>query len=191
MRLKSEDSLLLIVDLQAGLLPVVDGGAQIVNEAGWLAGVAELVGVPVWVTEQSPEKIGASSPELLDMLGEHQRFQKQHFSAMGEADFRDALAAMGKSQIVICGAEAHICVLQTALDLQSAGYSVYWLSDVTASRRREEAVLARERACAGGALGVTADMVAYEWIERCDTATFKQAHQSLLKRRSARPLTFY
>lgn len=191
MRLKSEDSLLLMVDLQAGLLPVVDGGAQLVNEAGWLAGVAELVGVPVWVTEQSPEKIGASAAELLDMLGEYQRFQKQHFSAMGETDFRDALAATGKSQIVICGAEAHICVLQTALDLQSAGYAVYWLSDVTASRRREEAALARERACAGGALGVTADMVAYEWIERCDTETFKQAHQALLKRRSTRPLTFY
>jgi len=191
MRLKSDDSLLLIVDLQAGLLPVVDGGTQAVHEAGWLAGMADLVGVPVWVTEQSPEKIGASAPELLSALGEHQRFQKQHFSAMGEPDFRDALKASGKTQIVVCGAEAHICVLQTALDLQAAGYAVYWLSEATASRRREEATLARERACAGGAVGVSADMVAYEWIERCDTATFKQAHQGFLKRRSARPLTFF
>lgn len=109
---------------------------------------------------------------------------------MGEPDFRAALKATGKTQIVLCGAEAHICVLQTALDLQATGYAVYWLSEATASRRKEEARLARERACAGGAVGVSADMVAYEWIERCDTATFKQAHQTFLKRRAARPLTF-
>ncbi|SHM14429.1 isochorismatase family protein [Vreelandella subglaciescola] len=191
MRLTSENSLLLIVDLQTGLLPVIDGGAQAVNEAGWLAGMADVVGVPVWVTEQSPEKIGASTPELLSALGEHQVWQKQHFSAMGEPDFRAALKATGKTQIVLCGAEAHICVLQTALDLQATGYAVYWLSEATASRRKEEARLARERACAGGAVGVSADMVAYEWIERCDTATFKQAHQTFLKRRAARPLTFF
>lgn len=191
MRLTSDNSLLLIVDLQAGLLPVVDGGAQAVNEAGWLAGIAGLVGVPVWVTEQSPEKLGASAPELLNVLGEHRTWQKQHFSAMGEPDFRAALKASGKTQVVLCGAEAHICVLQTALDLQASGYTVYWLSEATASRRRAEARLARERACAGGAVGVSADMVAYEWIERCDTATFKQAHQGFLKRRSSRPLTFF
>ncbi|MDN6180998.1 MAG: isochorismatase family protein [Halomonas subglaciescola] len=191
MRLTSDDSLLLLVDFQAALLPVVDGGAQAVNEAGWLAGVADLVSVPVWVTEQSPGKIGASAPELLSALGEYRLWQKQHFSAMGEPDFSAALEASGKTQVVLCGAEAHICVLQTALDLLAAGYAVYWLVEATASRRRAEAALARERACAGGAVGVSADMVAYEWIERCDTATFKQAHQGFLKRRSPRPLTFF
>lgn len=191
MRLDREKSLLLIVDLQAGLLPVVDGGTQAVNEAGWLSGMAELVDVPVWVTEQSPEKIGASAPELLDTLGKYQCWQKQHFSAMGEPDFRQALEATGKSQIVLCGAEAHICVLQTALDLQAAGYRVYWVSEATASRRQGDTALARERACADGAVAVSADMVAYEWVERCDTDTFRQAHKAFFKQRSARPLTFF
>lgn len=191
MRLNRKNSLLLIVDLQAGLLPVVDGGMQAVRETGWLAGVAELVGVPVWVTEQAPEKIGASAHELLDALGDYELFHKQHFSAMEDAGFRDALAAAKVSQIVICGSEAHVCVLQTALGLLEAGYRVYWLSEAAASRRPEEARLARERAVTGGAVSITADMAAYEWIERCDTQTFSQAHRRFLKQRSARPLTFF
>lgn len=191
MRLNRDSSLLLIVDLQEGLLPVVDGGQQAVSEVGWLAQVAELVGVPVWVTEQAPEKIGASVPGLLGALGNYRLFRKQHFSAMGEADFRDALATADRPQVVICGAEAHVCVLQTALGLLQAGYDVYWLSEATASRRRDEATLARERAAIGGAISITADMAAYEWLERCDTQTFKQVHRQLLRRRSARPLTFF
>ncbi|WNK19844.1 isochorismatase family protein [Halomonas piscis] len=191
MRLNHKSSLLLIVDLQAGLLPVVDGGMQAVCEAGWLAGVADLVGVPVWVTEQAPEKIGSSAPELLEALGEYELFHKQHFSAMEEASFCDALTAAKVSQIVICGSEAHVCVLQTALGLLAAGYRVYWLSEASASRRPEEARLARERAVTGGAVSITADMAAYEWLERCDTPIFRQAHRQFLKHRSARPLTFF
>lgn len=191
MRLYRENSLLLIVDLQTGLLPVIDSGRQAVNEAGWLARMAELVGVPVWVTEQAPEKIGASAPELLGALKQYRLFCKQHFSAMGEADFRNALAQAGRLQVVICGAEAHVCVLQTALGLLQAGYEVYWLSEATVSRRQDEAGLARKRAAAGGAVSITADMAAYEWLDRCDTKTFQQAHRQLLRDRSARPLTFF
>lgn len=191
MRLQRDRSLLLMIDFQAGLLPVIEGGLQVIEEAAWLANVAEALAVPVWLTEQYPEKLGGTAPGLISALGEHQVWQKHHFSAMEEPKFARALKAQSVQQVVICGTEAHICVLQSALGLLEAGYSVYWLSEATASRRCEEARFARERACAQGAIAVTADMVAYEWLDRCDTALFKEVHRRLLKPRSSRGVTFF
>lgn len=62
MRLSREKSLLLIVDLQAGLLPVIEHGDQAVTEAAWLGALAGALAVPVWVTEQYPQGLGAASP---------------------------------------------------------------------------------------------------------------------------------
>lgn len=191
MRLHHQQSLLLIVDFQAGLLPVIEGGEAAIEEAAWLAGVAESLRVPVWLTEQYPERLGSTAPALLSALGEQQVWQKRHFCVMEEPEFANALQAQKARQIVICGTEAHICVLQSALGLLEAGYEVFWLSEATASRRKEEARLARERACAHGAVAVTSDMVAYEWLHRCDTTTFKEVHQRFLKPRSPRDVTFF
>lgn len=191
MRLDSKKSLLLLVDLQAGLLPVIEGGDQAVNEAAWLGGVAELLGVPVWITEQYPAGLGGSEPRLLEALPHHRLWQKLHFNAHAEADFAGALADSGRTQVVLCGTEAHICVLQTGLGLLEAGYEVFWLAEASASRRAEEAALARQRIMQAGATVVSADMVAYEWLERCDDAQFKDVHRRCLKPRSARPLRFF
>lgn len=191
MRLQCDKSLLLMVDFQAGLLPVIDGGEQAVDAASWLGGVAELLDVPVWLTEQNPERLGGTAASLLASLKGYRLWQKQHFGVMEEEEFRAALKATGKTQIVLCGTEAHICVLQTGLGLLEAGYELYWLSDACASRRPQEAAFARERVCANGAEAVSADMVAYEWLHRCDTAQFKEAHQRFLKPRSARPVRFF
>ncbi|MEA2118494.1 isochorismatase family protein [Halovibrio sp. HP20-50] len=190
MLLQRDKSLLLMVDFQTGLLPVIDGGQDAVIEANWLAEMACLLGVPVWLTEQNPEKLGATQPTLLASLNDYRLWQKQYFGAMAEVQFREALNATGKKQIVLCGTEAHICVLQTGLGLLEAGYELYWLVEACASRRPQEATFARERACASGAVAVTADMVAYEWLHRCDTALFKEAHQRFLKPRSSRSLQF-
>jgi len=190
-RLDQTQSVLLMVDFQAGLLPVIEGGDNAIQEAAWLAGIANYLQVPVWLTEQYPERLGGTDARLLSGLGAHQTWQKLHFSVTEEPAFTQALAALGRKQVVICGTEAHICVLQSALGLLEAGYKVFWLSEAAASRRPEEARLARERACANGATAVSADMVAYEWLYRCDTATFKEIHRHFLKPRSAQTVTFY
>ncbi|WP_336275167.1 isochorismatase family protein [Vreelandella indica] len=191
MQLQREKSLLLMVDFQAGLLPVIEGGQEAVTEAAWLGEMACLLEVPVWLTEQNPEKLGGTAPSLLAALNDYQLWQKQHFSVMAEAEFESTLKASGKTQIVLCGTEAHICVLQTGLGMLAAGYELYWLSEASASRRPQEATMARERACASGAVAVTADMVAYEWLHRCDTTLFKEAHQRFLKPRASRPVRFF
>lgn len=191
MRLKSEESLLLIVDLQASLLPVIDGGDQAVAEAAWLGGIADALTIPVWLTEQYPQGLGASEPRLLEALPNHRLWQKVHFDAHAEPDFSGALENSGKRQIVLCGSEAHICVMQTGLGLLEAGYEVFWLCEASVSRRAQEARLARERMASAGAIAVSADMVAYEWLARCDDERFRQIHKRFLKPRSPRPLRFF
>ncbi len=191
MRLVREKSLLLIVDLQAGLLPVLDGGGQAVREAGWLGGVAAALDVPVWLTEQYPTGLGGSDPRLVEALDGSRRWEKTRFDAHAEPVFAAALAESGRRQLVLCGAEAHVCVLQTGLGLLEAGYEVFWLVEATVSRRREEASLARRRLERAGAWTVSADMVAYEWLESCDDARFRDVHRRFLKPRSPRPLRFF
>lgn len=191
MLLNRDKSLLLIVDLQAGLLPVIDGGEQAVNEAIWIGGVAEALEIPVWVTEQNPKGLGGSEPRLLEGLGEHQLWTKCHFDAHHEREFAQALEATGRRQIVLCGSEAHICVLQTGLGLLAAGYDVYLLADASVSRRAGEAALAGRRIERAGGCIVSADMVAYEWLKRCDSPTFKEVHREFLRPRASRTLRFY
>ncbi|GEK73600.1 MULTISPECIES: isochorismatase family protein [Halomonas] len=191
MRLVREKSLLLIVDLQAGLLPVLDGGEQAVGEASWLGGVASALEVPVWLTEQYPAGLGGSEPRLREALEGALYWEKSRFDAHAEPDFAKALAQSGRHQVVLCGAEAHVCVLQTGLGLREAGYEVFWLAEATVSRRREEASLARRRIERAGAWAVSADMAAYEWLERCDDARFGDVHRRFLKPRSPRPLRFF
>ena len=190
MRLDRTTSLLLIVDLQTGLLPVIDGGEQAVEEAAWLAGLSGLLEVPVWLTEQYPAGLGPVDPRLRSAAPEARSWEKVHFDAHQEPGFAKSLAELGRKQVVICGSEAHICVLQTALGLLAADYRVYWLVEATASRRREEARLASERVVAAGGVVISADMAAYEWLERCDDERFKAAHQGFLKPRASRLLRF-
>ncbi|SDM12897.1 Isochorismatase family protein [Franzmannia pantelleriensis] len=190
MRMVLEDSLVMVVDLQARLLPVIEGGEQAVTEAVWLGRLATELEVPVWLTEQYPEGLGHSDPRLLEALPDACCWQKSHFGALDEVPLAEALAASGRRQIVLCGTEAHICVLQTALGLREAGYAVFWLDEATVSRRRDEARLARQRAVQAGAVVVSADMVAYEWLGRCDDERFKGIHRRFLRERASRPLSF-
>ncbi|MCK2185405.1 isochorismatase family protein [Halomonas getboli] len=189
MRLVREQSLLLIVDLQAGLLPVLDGGEQAVREANWLGGVAEALDVPVWLTEQYPAGLGRSDPRL--SFDSARCWEKTRFDAYGDPAFAAALAESGRDQVVLCGAEAHVCVLQTGFGLRKAGYEVFWLAEAAVSRRREEASLARRRIERAGAWTVSADMAAYEWLERCDDARFRDVHRRFLKPRSPQSLRFF
>ncbi|WNL39355.1 isochorismatase family protein [Halomonas sp. PAMB 3232] len=190
MRLHADQSLLLLIDFQSRLLPVIPGAEQGICEAGWLAGVACELGMPVWLTEQNPAQLGHTEASLTQALGEYEVWEKQHFSITEEPAFMRALEKTGRRQIVLCGTEAHICVLQSALGFLEAGFEVYWLVEATLSRRPAEAELARARAGQHGAVSISADMAAYEWLHRCDTALFKRIHRQFLKPRAGRALSF-
>ena len=88
--------------------------------------------------------------------------------------------AQARRQVVLCGVEAHVCVLQTALELQSEGYSVHVVEDAVASRAESDRAAALDRMVRHGADRVTSEMVVFEWLGRAGTPEFKEI-QALIK----------
>ncbi|MDO6789251.1 isochorismatase family protein [Cobetia marina] len=188
--LMARRSLLLLIDFQARLMPVLSGGTEAINSAIWLGGIAQALEIPVWLTEHCPDKLGESAP-MTHLLSERTRcFTKRSFSALEAKDFRKALEQSGCDQLVVCGAEAHVCVMQTVLSLCGAGYRVALVADGVASRRPREAALGVTRCEAAGASVVSAEMVAYEWLGSADHVLFGDIHRRYLKPRAGEHLAF-
>ena len=167
---------LVLVDYQERLLPAIHDGVTVLAEAVRLAGVARAMGVPVVGTEQNPAGLGGTAPALRPLLGEV--VTKMHFDAC-----EDGLAARlggGTHDVVVAGCETHVCLLQTALGLMRAGQRVWVAANACGTRRPVDHELALDRLRGAGAVVVSVEMVAFEWLHHCRHPDF-QAVLSLVK----------
>jgi len=181
MLLDAGRSQLLLVDVQERLMPAMHEAERVVEGCGRLVEAACTLGVPATVSEQYPRGLGATVPQLAERLGpEVPRFAKTHFSCAGDAAILGRLAAAGRPQVVLAGVEAHVCVLQTALQLKAMGFQPAVVWDAVASRTPESRELARERLGRAGVDLVNGEMVLFEWLQRAGTPAFK-ALSGLLK----------
>jgi nicotinamidase-related amidase len=171
------DSVLLLIDLQAKLVPAVADGDAVVARAVRLAQAARLLGVPVRATEQYPAGLGPTVPELAGYSSA--TLAKREFSAARDPGFAGLLPD-GASQVVIAGCEAHVCVQQTTADLLSAGREVFLVADAVGSRFAQDKLAALERARQHGAQVVTSEMVLFEWLGDSRHPLFRDV-QKLLK----------
>src|SRR5574338_1633454 len=161
MLMNPRDGCLLMVDLQARLLPHVPAGEEVLAQAAWLAQVASRVGVPVVITEQNRDKLGATDPAILAAAGEATRVAKLHFSAVADGCLAGTEVER-RPQVVICGTESHVCVLQTALGLRWQGKEVFVVAEAVGSRRPADKDRALARMGAHGIEIVSREMVAFE-----------------------------
>jgi nicotinamidase-related amidase len=173
MLIERAKSLLLVVDVQTRLAPAVHDAAAAVQQCRLLIEAARKLEVPVLASEQYPQGLGPTVPELASLLDPAQIHAKRHFSCTQEPRIAAALDALGRTEIVLCGMEAHICVLQTALGLQADGLRAIVVADAVASRRPASRDLALERMRGHGVEIVTAEMVVYEWLREADTPQFR------------------
>ncbi|CAM5773237.1 isochorismatase family protein [Bosea minatitlanensis] len=162
------NSLLLVVDLQARLMPAIHDGARVVANAARLLEAGRLLAVPVVVTEQNPGKLGPTVPEL---AGLPPAIAKMSFDACAEPAVLAALG--GDRDIVLCGCEAHVCVGQTALTLLECGRRVVVVQDAVGSRAPESRAVAIRRLAAHGAEIVTTEMVLFEWLRTAAHPQFR------------------
>ena len=161
---------LLVIDLQARLMPHIVDGPAVVANARRLRDAATLLEVPVLVTEQNPAGIGATVPEF----GAPGRLvHKMTFDAVREPRFREALPA--ERAVVVAGCEAHVCVLQSVLGLLDTGRRVYVARDALGARRAENKEAALRRMERHGAEIVTTEMVVFEWLGTCEHPRFREA----------------
>lgn len=179
--LTAPDSLLLIVDVQERLAPHVHDNDRVIKNCEWLIGVAEVVGVPVYATEHYPEGIGHTVSRLRDRLLRGSILRKDHFSCVSEPSCRARIEETGRTQIVVAGMEAHVCVMQSAIELKESAKSVFLVVDAVSSRTVEDAARAVERMRRNGIEIVTREMVLFEWAHRGATEQFRQLHRRFLK----------
>lgn len=163
-------SLLLVVDFQSRLMPAIEDGAGALRNAQRLLDVAGLLDVPVVVTEENPAGLGPTVADLA-LPPAARTFAKMFFDAGREPEI--AAAIPEGREVVVVGCEAHVCVLQTVLGLRAQGRSVKVVRDAVASRSRDSRDAAIARMQSRGAEIVTAEMVAFEWLETADHPRFK------------------
>ena len=163
---QKSNALLLIIDLQAGLEPVINDFGLAVNQTEKLIKAAKALDIPYLFTEQNPTKLGKSSEQLLPFINSNNCYHKMHFSACQEAQFNRQLADFNRQQIVVTGTESHVCVLQTCLDLIANGYQVFVVEDAIASRNEKHKELAVKQLSAAGAIITCTESVIFQWLEK-------------------------
>jgi nicotinamidase-related amidase len=180
MLMEAARSQLLVIDLQEGMLPVIADAATVVANCSWLVEAAQRIGVPVAAIEQYPQGLGPLVAALRALLPANAVAAKTHFSSVA-ANCLQALPGSDRTQIVIVGVEAHVCVLQTALDLYQEGKEVYVVADCVASRRAVDRDLALSRLRQEGVRIVSREMVVFEWLGEAGTPLFKAVSQAFLR----------
>ena len=171
---KREDSMLLIVDVQQAMLKVIQTWQETVRRINQLSQAANLLGIPILVTEQYKQGLGATIAEVSTGLEDAPFFQKEHFSACLEDRFLDTVRQFGRRQIVVTGMESHVCVLQTGLDLIEAGFQLQVVQNGVASRYKPDWQTALDLFKAAGAVMTTAEIVIFQWALRSNTDRFRK-----------------
>jgi nicotinamidase-related amidase len=180
MLIEADRSMLLVCDLQARLVPALGDAETVVANAGWLMDVAQRLALPVAATEHYPQGLGPLVPPIRARLPTGAIGSKNRFSAVA-AGCLDALPGHDRPQVVLVGAETHVCVLQTALDLVRSGREVYVAVDCVASRRALDRDTALARMRGEGVRVVTREMVAFEWLGEGGTDRFRAICREFLR----------
>ncbi len=181
MLLRVETSCLLVVDIQERLMPAIHQADQVIAHGAWLIRIAQRMGVPVLASEQYPQGLGPTVSEIRELLPADAFMTKTHFSCAAERGCMRRIDALGREQIIVIGSEAHVCVLQTALDLRAASKEVYLVADAVSSRSPHDVDLALERMRDEGVRIVSREMVVFEWLRQAGTDGFREISRDFLR----------
>jgi nicotinamidase-related amidase len=172
--LRTKDTVLIVVDMQEKLTRAMYNRESLVKSAAQIVSGAKILEVPVIWTEQNPNGLGSTVPEIRQSLEGTQPIVKFSFSCCGNREFMGALDTLDRKQVLILGVECHVCVYQTVIDLIEKGYEVSVVSDAVSSRTLENKIVGLERVKQSGALITSAEMALFELLKVADGAQFKQ-----------------
>ena len=174
MLMDKEQSALLVIDIQERLLPVMNEPDMVVENTRRLINGASILGVDMLASEQYPKGLGHLTTQVSSLLSDGTVQEKDSFSCMADDVFAGRFNALNKTQAIICGIEAHVCVLQTTIELINRGVGVFVVSDATSSRTATNHRAGLDRVKSAGAEIVTTEMVLFEWLRRAGTPEFKE-----------------
>jgi isochorismate hydrolase len=173
MRILRENSIGLFIDIQDRLFPHMLDMEQVEQNLIALTTAFKVLEIPYLVTEQYTKGLGSTIQLLRIALGEYETIEKTTFSCCDEPVFMDAISAAGRKNIILCGIETHVCVLQTAIDLLEAGYQPVVIEDCVSSRKLSDKITAIERMRQEGVTITSLESILFELTRNSGTETFK------------------
>jgi nicotinamidase-related amidase len=168
-------AILLVIDVQERLLPAMHECERVVAKTEILMKAADALGLPQIVSEQYPKGLGRTVSAL--QINGAATFEKTSFSCWRDDALKSHLIhhhESGRPQVIVSGIEAHVCVLQTCIDMAMAGFEVFAVGDAMSSRMSESADLAFSRMRMNGVQVVNTEMVLFELLEKAGTPAFKE-----------------
>ena len=172
--IETTNTCLVVIDLQEKLVPALDGKTYLLNRSEAFIKGMKLLEVPILITQQYTKGLGATFPQIAEVLKGFEPIEKTAFSCMAEPAFCARLNELRIRNIVVIGAEAHICVQQTVLEMLLASYSVYVAADCIASRKLIDLQHAMERMRASGATVTTLESILFELLRTAEHPCRKQ-----------------
>jgi nicotinamidase-related amidase len=170
--MSAADSALFVVDAQVKLLEIIPQRARIVWNIRRLLDAADALRVPISATEQYPERLSPTVPELRERVGKAPN--KMSFSACVCGDILDQWRADNRYRVLLCGIETHVCIMQTALDLAAAGFEPYVAVDAVGARYEIDHEFGLRRMESSGVTLTTTEAAMFEWCRTADRAEFKK-----------------
>ena len=168
-----EDTIAVFIDFQEKLMPAMSNKEILDHKTMRLAAGLQVLGVPRIVTQQYTKGLGETVPQIAEAIGDFEPIEKTTFSCMNHVDFVNQLELAERSNIILCGIEAHICVQQTVLQLLDEGYNVYVPVDCTSSRSQTDYLWATERMEKAGAVMTTYESLLYELLRDSKAEGFR------------------
>ncbi len=172
--LRAESAGLVVVDVQGKLATLMHEREEFYRQLQILIGGARVLELPVFWLEQYPEGLGATIPEVAELLTDLEPLPKVVFSGWGQDEFVRQVGASGRRQLLLCGLESHICVYQTTRDLLAAGYYVEVAADAVSSRTAQNREIGLQRMATLGAQITSVEMALFEMLREAGTPQFKE-----------------
>jgi nicotinamidase-related amidase len=174
--LEGERCALVVVDIQEKLLPPIHEKERLLRNAQLLIRLANMLEVPVLMTTQYAKGLGGTVAPIAELAPHAPAMDKTEFSCFGSEQFCSALKALPRARntVLLCGMEAHICVMQTALAALTKGYLVHVASDAVGSRSEWNWKIGLQRMRDAGAVISSTEMMMYELLRSSGTPVFKQ-----------------
>lgn len=174
MRILPENSCCVIIDYQERILPAMAEKEQLIKNSITLLKGLRVLDVPMMMTAQYAKGLGLNVPEICEAAGMEEFCDKKSFSIYEDEGARKKLDDMGRKNVILCGIEAHICVLQTIMGLKDAGYQPILVEDCVSSRKLHDKEISIARAREEGAVVTTYESLLFELTGGANAAGFKQ-----------------
>jgi nicotinamidase-related amidase len=173
MRILKENTIALIIDIQERLLPVIAENTELTANTQRLIEGLKVLGIPMLVSEQYRKGLGNTVPEISNLIQPFESMEKLAFSCCDDDGIMAQIKASGKTNVIICGIESHICVLQTTLDLIENGFTPVVIADCIGSRKASDKKTGLYRMRSEGAVISSYESILFELCRYAGNEQFK------------------